>query len=107
MTSVFLTIFGLIIGYATSKGLHLPFSAETATTVTVGVILFAFSYYNAKYKNNLFDEETDTIYIPIDNLSDQQINAINNFIEKAVQKNMGQEIPYIDPASEYGDENAK
>jgi len=91
LTSIFLTIFGLLIGYATSKGLHLPFTAETATTVTVGVILFVFSYFNAKHQNNLFDEETDTIYIPIDNLNDNQITAINNFIEKAIETNLKHE----------------
>ncbi len=88
LTSLFLTIFGLIIGYATSKGLNLPFTAETATTVTVGVILAVFSYYNAKHQNNLFDSETDTVYIPIDNLTDGQVKAINNYIENIIEKNM-------------------
>lgn len=88
ITSLFLTIFGLIIGYATSKGLNLPFTAETATTVTVGVILFAFSYFNAKNHNTMFDNETDTIYIPIDNLSEGQIKAINNYINEAIEKNI-------------------
>lgn len=88
LTSVFLTIFGLILGYAASQGLNLPFTAETATTVTVGVILAVFSYYNAKHHNNLFDDETDTIYIPIDNLTDGQIESINNFINNAIETNL-------------------
>ena len=88
LTSLFLTIFGLIIGYCTSRGLHLPFTAETATTVTVGVILAVFSYYNAKHQNNLFDNETDTIYLPIDGLNENQITAINNYIENIIEKNM-------------------
>lgn len=104
LTSIFLTIFGLIIGYATSKGLNLPFTAETATTVTVGVILFAFSYFNAKHQNDLFDSETDTVYIPIDGLNDNQITAINNYIENIVERNLKHDEQYngdVDPALNY------
>ena len=92
LTSIFLTIFGLILGYATSQGLNLPFTAETATTVTVGVILFAFSYFNAKHQNNLFDSETDTIYLPIDGLTDGQVKAINNYIENIIEKNLEHQV---------------
>lgn len=88
LTSIFLTIFGLIVGYCTSKGFNLPFTAETATTVAVGVVLFVFSYFNAKHQNTLFDNETDTIYIPIDNLDDNQIKSINSFIENVINTNL-------------------
>lgn len=106
LTSLFLTLFGLIIGYATSKGLNLPFTAETATTITVGVILFAFSYFNAKHQNTLFDSETDTVYIPIDGLNDNQITAINNYIKNIVEKNLEHVNEYsdIDPSLEYEEE---
>lgn len=106
LTSVFLTVFGLILGYAASRGLNLPITAETATSITVGVILFAFSYFNAKHHNDLFDEETDTIYIPIDNLTDEQIDTINNMIDKAISENINDEIEQIDPALEYDGDDA-
>ena len=101
LTSILLTLFGLLIGYATSRGINLPFNAEIATSITSGAILFAFSYYNAKHHNDLFDEETDTIYIPIDNLTDEQIDTINNMIDKAISENINDEIEQIDPALEY------
>lgn len=89
LNSILLTIFGLIIGFAASKGINLPFNAEIATTITSGVILLAFSYFNAKHQNTLFDKETDTIYIPIDNLTDEQITTINEMIDKAISENIG------------------
>ena len=109
LTSVFLTIFGLILGFCASKGLNLPITAESLTSIAIGIVFFAFSYYNAKHHNNFFDEETDTIYIPIDDLDDNQIKAINNFIEKAIETNLKHEneITDTDPAGEYeniGDE---
>lgn len=113
LTSIFLTIFGLIIGYATSRGINLPFNAEIATSITVGAILFVFSYYNAKHHNNLFDKDTDTIYIPVDNLEDAQIQAINEFINEAIDKNLkhkyGNWEAEIDPAEAYesGDDDAE
>ena len=88
INTVLLTVFGLIIGYATSKGVNLPFNAEIATSITSGVILFVFGYFNAKHQNTLFDDEKDTIYIPVDNLTDEQITGINNFINKAIEKNI-------------------
>lgn len=91
LNSILLTIFGLIIGFAASNGINLPINAEIATTITSGVILLAFSYFNAKHQNTLFDEETDTIYIPIDNLTDEQINTINEMIDKAISENIGEE----------------
>ena len=113
LTSIFLTIFGLIIGYATSRGINLPFNAEIATSITVGAILFVFSYYNAKHHNNLFDKDTDTIYIPVDNLDDAHIQAINEFINEAIDKNLkhkyGNWEGEIDPAEAYesGDDVAE
>lgn len=103
LTTIFLALFGLILGYLASKGINLPVTAETLTTIAVGVIFTIFGYYNAKHQNNLFDEETDTIYIPVDNLSEHQIDAINNFIEKAINTNLkhNEDIFSDDPASAY------
>lgn len=103
LTSIFLTIFGLIIGYASSQGLELPITAEALTTITMGIIFAVFGYYNAKNHNTFFDKENDTIYIPLDNLSEGQVTAINNFIENCINKNIEhQNTDYSeDPASAY------
>lgn len=100
LTSIFLSIFGLIIGYASSQGLELPVTAEALTTIAMGLIFAVFSYYNAKNHNNLFDKETDTIYIPLDDLSEGQVTAINNFINNCINKNLEHDYS-DDPASAY------
>ena len=84
LNSILLTIFGLIIGYATSKGLNLPVTAETLTSITTGLILCIFSYYNAKHQNNLFNKEKDTIYLPVDILTPEQVKLINEYIDKTI-----------------------
>lgn len=102
LTSVFLALFGMLIGYLSSKGINLPVTAEALTTVTMGVIFAIFSYYNASNPNDLFDETEDTIYIPIDNLDDNQIDAINNFINNCIEKNLQHSDVYSDdPAGAY------
>ena len=88
LTSILLTVFGLLLGYLATLGLNLPVTADALASITGGVILAVFSYYNAKHHNNLFDEEKDTIYIPIDNLTDGQIESINNFINNAIETNL-------------------
>lgn len=80
LTSIFLTVFGLVLGYATSMGLNLPVTADTLTTIAVGIVMFIFSYYNAKYHNDLFDKSSDTIKIPVKDLSDEQVDLINEII---------------------------
>lgn len=87
LNSILLTVFGLIIGYATSKGINLPFDAKLATTITSGIILLAFSYFNAKHKNSLFDEETDTITIPLEELSETQIGELQSIINQFTNNN--------------------
>lgn len=110
LTTIFLTVFGLLLGYLASKGINLPVTAETLTSIVVGIIFAVFGYYNAKNHNTFFDEDADTIYIPVDNLDKNQINAINEFIENAIETNLKHEsrLDDIDPAGEYetGDENA-
>ena len=103
LTSVLLTLFGLLLGYLSTLGLNLPVTADVLASITGGIILAVFSWYNAKNHNNLFDEEKDTIYIPIDNLDDDQITAINNYINKAIEKNLKhEETDYSeDPAIAY------
>lgn len=103
ITSILLTVFGLLLGYLASIGLNLPVTADALASIVGGLILAVFSYYNAKHHNNLFDEETDTIYIPIDNLNDGQIDAINNFIDNCINANIKHNADEYsdDPASAY------
>lgn len=96
LTSVLLTIFGLILGYLSSIGLNLPVTADVLASIVGGLILAVFSYYNAKNHNTLFNSETDTIYVPIDGLNDNQIQAINNFINNAVESNLKQDTEEIE-----------
>lgn len=103
LTSILLTVFGLLLGYLSTLGLNLPVTADALATLVGGIILAVFSWYNAKHHNNLFNDETDTIYIPIDNLTDNQIQSINNFINQAIETNLKHEsIDYSeDPAIAY------
>lgn len=87
LTSIFLTIFGLLLGYLTTYGLNLPVDAQTLTSLVVGAIMFYFSIQNAKNPNDMFEE--DTIYIPVDNLSDEQVDFINKIIEDTITDNLG------------------
>ena len=110
LTTIFLALFGALLGYLSSKGINLPVTAETLTSIALALVFAIFGYYNAKNHNTLFDNETDTIYIPIDNLDDDQITAINNYINKAIEKNIiHNETDYSeDPAQAYdevGDED--
>jgi len=107
LTSILLTVFGLLLGYLASMGLNLPVTADALASITGGIILAVFSWYNAKHHNNLFDDETDTIYIPIDNLTDNQIESINNFINNAIETNLKHENTDYgdDPASAYEEED--
>lgn len=107
LNSILLTIFGLLIGYLASIGLNLPVNAETLTSIGTGLILLCFSYYNARNPNTLFDAEADTIYLNVDELDEQQVRAINNFIENSINnKNVNTYgnadiLEDIDPAGEY------
>ena len=80
LTSVFLTIFGLILGYAASKGMNLPVTADTLASIAAGIVMFIFSYFNAKYHNDIFDKDSDTLKIPADELTDEQVDLINEII---------------------------
>lgn len=106
LTTIFLALFGALLGYLSSKGINLPVTAETLTTIALTLVFAIFGYYNAKHHNNLFDEEKDTIYIPIDNLDDNQIDAINNFINNCIEKNLQHSDVYSDdPAGAYEEED--
>jgi len=109
---ILLTIFGLLIGYRASIGLNLPVNAETLTSIGTGLILLCFSYYNARNPNTLFDADADTIYLNVDELDEQQVRAINNFIENSINSNLKNNgnaniLEDIDPAGEYNNDTQK
>lgn len=79
LTTIFLALFGALIGYLSSKGINLPVTAETLTSIALAIIFAVFGYYNAKNHNDLFDKENDTAHIPVP-LTQAQIDAIQNFI---------------------------
>ena len=79
LTTIFLALFGALIGYLSSKGINLPVTAETLTSIALAIIFAVFGYYNAKNNNDLFDKENDTAHIPVP-LTQAQIDAIQNFI---------------------------
>ena len=57
LTTIFLAVFGVLIGYLASKGINLPVTAETLTSIVVELIFTIFGYYNAKNHNDLFKAE--------------------------------------------------
>ena len=79
LTTIFLGIFGAIIGYLSSKGINLPITAETLTTITVSLIFLLFGYINAKNHNTFWDKNTDEIHIPTE-LSEEQVAEIEQLI---------------------------
>lgn len=90
ITSILLTVFGLLLGYLSSIGLDLPVTADVLASICGGVILAVFSYYNAKNHNTFFDKENDTLHIPIKDLNSNQVDAINTFIDDCVEMNIAQ-----------------
>ena len=80
LTSIFLTIFGLVLGYAASRGMNLPITADTLASIAAGIVMFVFSYFNAKYHNDIFDKDSDTLKIPAGELSEEQVDLINEII---------------------------
>ena len=98
--SLILAFAGLIIGVLTAFGLKLPFDEYSLSAIIGLIITTIFGYYNAKYKNTYFDDNTDTLTIDIDGLTEAQVQAIQNFINNANNLNKNN-IQDIGPASEY------
>lgn len=98
---VSLMLSGAIFGMISAFGLKLPFDNYTLAGI-IGLIIGAvFSYVDAKYQNTFFNKNADTLTIDVAGLTDNQITAINNFIENAVETNIQYDI---DPASRYEEE---
>ena len=87
LNTIIVIICGYLIGLLASFGLALPVTASELAAIVTAIVFGIFGYYNAKHQNDIFDEETDTVYIPVDDLSKNQIDAINNFIENCLSKN--------------------
>lgn len=94
ITTISFMIGGLILGVLTAHGLNIPISESGLAGVIGLIITTAFAYINAKYHCTFFNEDTDEIIINLDNLTDEEITAIQQFIENI-------HIADIDPASEY------
>ena len=84
LTTIFLALFGAIIGYLSSKGINLPITAETLTTITLTLVFLLFGYINAKNHNTFWDKNTDEIHIPTE-LSEDQIRHIQDLIHYYTQ----------------------
>ena len=88
LNSIIVIICGYLVGLLVSYGINLPFTASELAAFITAIIFGIFSYYNAKNHNDIFDKETDTLHIPVDNLTENQVDAINNFIANATEKNV-------------------
>ena len=97
LNTVFLVIAGYVIGFLISIGINLPITDVQLASLLTSFVFLIFGYINAKYHNNIWDKDEDTLNIPTGDLTDAQIQAIQNFINYQTNK----EIQDIDPASRY------
>lgn len=81
INTIALMISGAIFGVLASLGLKLPFDMYALASVIGIIIMTGFSYINAKYKNTYFDKDEDKLTIDLSKLSDQQVTAIQTFLE--------------------------
>ena len=116
VNTIVLAVAGLIIGVLSANGINLPID-QTSLAGVLGVIVFTiFGIINAKYHNTYFDDDTDTLTVNVDGLTDNQISAIQNFVDNIQEKyvfNVGgkdysklndAQIEDIDPAFDYEDD---
>ena len=105
LTTIFLSIAGLLIGILGAYGIKLPIDQQSLAGVIGLIVMFLFSIVNAKFHNTYFDEDGN-LTINVENLTDNQISAIQNFIDNCTAKNTVDDsteniMEDIDPASEY------
>ena len=79
LNSIFLILLGYIVPYLISLGFNIPWDISVMASFLTAIVLGIFSYFNASRHNNFFDEDTDTVHIPVP-LTQAQIDAIQNFI---------------------------
>ena len=116
VNTIVLAVAGLIIGVLSANGINLPID-QTSLAGVLGVIVFTiFGIINAKFHNTYFDDDADTLTVNVDGLTDNQINAIQNFVDNIQEKyvvNVGgkdysklndAQIEDIDPAFDYEDD---
>lgn len=96
ITTVSLSLAGLIIGILASKGFKLPIDEQTLAGIIGLIIMFGFSIINAKFHNTFFDGDEDTITINTEGLTSNQIDAIQNFIDNATKTNLKDSTGDID-----------
>lgn len=79
LNSIFLILLGYIVPYLVSLGFNIPWDISVMASFLTAIVLGIFSYFNASRHNNFFDEDNDTVHIPVP-LTQAQIDAIQNFI---------------------------
>lgn len=113
VNSIIVILFGYLLGYLTSLGFNLPVDESLITSLMSSIVFGLFSYINAKYHNQIWDSEQDTVRIPV-NFTDSEVKAVENFInqikieDKTNNDKCGDEEVFIDdldPANEYEGEN--
>lgn len=111
VNSIVLAIAGLIIGVLASYGINLPIDQTALAGVLGLIVFFIFSLINAKFHCTFFDKDADTLTVDISSLSDNQVQAIQNFVNNCTVNVAGKDfnklndaqLEDIDPASEYED----
>lgn len=86
LNSIIVSFAGLVIGILASHGIQLPIDQQALAGVIGVIIFFIFSVINTKFKSTFFTNENDLI-VNVEGLTDGQINAIQNFVNNAVEVN--------------------
>lgn len=111
VNSIIVAFAGLIIGVLGAWGIKLPVDQTGLAGVIGLVVFFLFSIINAKYHNTYFNDDENTLTVDISGLTDNQVDAIQNFVDnctvKVGNKNFNKyndsQIEDIDPAINYED----
>ncbi|WP_458454375.1 hypothetical protein [Methanobrevibacter sp.] len=99
INTVALIISGYLFAFLTGLFGGLPFTELELAGVIGSIIGLIFGYINAKNHNTFWDKKTDKITFKTDNLTTEQINLIQDFIDNVTEDY----VDDIDPASEYED----
>jgi len=86
LNSILVSFAGLVIGILASHGIQLPLDQQALAGVLGVIVFFIFSVINTKYKSTFFTDENDLV-VNVEGLTDGQVNAIQNFINNAVEVN--------------------
>lgn len=79
-------VFGALMSYFGS----LPFTESEFVSLITTLVFALFAYINAKNHNTFWDNEEDTINIPLDSLNEQEVKALQNFINYSLSNKSDQ-----------------